>query len=185
MTKQKRVIVGGLLVFALCGLFPPWLYQVTRFSVRDAGVCFILTGPLPRAGDYSNARMDTSRLLVEWLCVLAVAGAGWLLTARPNERKETKSVEDSLSATEKAVRQGDLPKRRTPLFLVWVVIGIGVSLWAVYVWPTPWRYYKTGTTNLRVKRLTGKTQVLHLNGWTDPNTGERPPTWEETTPVNP
>ena len=52
-------------------------------------------------------------------------------------------------------------------YLFWIVIGIALSLWAVYVWPTPWNHYKRGSNNLRVNRFTGKTQVLSDYGWAD------------------
>ena len=50
-------------------------------------------------------------------------------------------------------------------YLLWVVIGSGGLLWAVFVWPTPWNHYKQGSTNLRVNRFTGRTELLERNGW--------------------
>jgi hypothetical protein len=38
-------------------------------------------------------------------------------------------------------------------------------LWLAFVWPTPWREYKSASRNMRVNRLTGKTETLSSYGW--------------------
>lgn len=47
-----------------------------------------------------------------------------------------------------------------------VVILLAV-FWFAFVWPTPWRYFKHGSYNIRVNRFTGKEQTLspHGDGW--------------------
>ena len=81
---QKFTLFCGAVVFVLCGLFPPWLYthdSTGTHSRSNAGCSFILSPPL-KLGMYVTAgiQLDTSRLLIEWACVLAATGAGWLLT---------------------------------------------------------------------------------------------------------
>lgn len=36
------------------------------------------------------------------------------------------------------------------------------------VWPTPYEHYKSGPVNLRVNRITGKTERLTVAGWRVP-----------------
>jgi hypothetical protein len=90
---QKFTLFCGVVVFVLCGLFPPWLYtyDVTATHSRsDAGYSFILSPPLKR-GRITTAdgiQLDTSRLLIEWACILAATGAGWLLTTGKSKGKE-------------------------------------------------------------------------------------------------
>ena len=98
MSTQTNVLLCGLLVFALCGLFPPWLYTLrsTGTGGRDcekaAGHCFLFVPPAPEVDDYAcGIRLDIQTLLVEWLCLGAITGAGWLLAAKADNRKETKA----------------------------------------------------------------------------------------------
>lgn len=46
-------------------------------------------------------------------------------------------------------------------------IGAAVFVfgWLLLVWPTPWKYFKNGSTNLRVNRFSGNTETLGRNGW--------------------
>lgn len=46
-----------------------------------------------------------------------------------------------------------------------ILIGVAVTIFAYFIWPTPWKEYKSGPANLRVNRFTGRTQVLAYNGW--------------------
>jgi hypothetical protein len=89
---QKFTLFFGAVVFVLCGLFPPWLYtyDVTATHSRsNAGCAFILSPPLPRENsDAHGIQIDTSCLLIEWACILAATGAGWLLTNEKRKGKE-------------------------------------------------------------------------------------------------
>lgn len=82
----------GSLAFLLCGLFPPWLQTYDEGNVlahtialaeKSAGFSFIFIAPS------GGNRVDTARLGVEWLCVLAATGAAWVLLANPR-RDETR-----------------------------------------------------------------------------------------------
>jgi CheY-like chemotaxis protein len=92
---QKFIVLCGAVAFIWCGLFPPWLYTFYQTGTRDeagmrsqtdAGYYFILTPPPPldRHPAY-GVKLDTSRLLIEWACILAVSGAAWAIfgTQRP------------------------------------------------------------------------------------------------------
>jgi hypothetical protein len=48
------------------------------------------------------------------------------------------------------------------------VIAAAIALlFAAYVWPTQWQYFKRGSENLRVNRFTGATEHLTRDGWTE------------------
>jgi hypothetical protein len=75
--SSKVVMLCGLLVFLLAGLFPPW-----RLPGADAGYSFILSPPSP------SCHLDAVRLLVEWACILAAGGVAWVVT-NPRGRGNT------------------------------------------------------------------------------------------------
>lgn len=50
--------------------------------------------------------------------------------------------------------------------LLWVAL-LGFAFgWLLFVWPTPWDYFKSGAENLRVNRFDGQTEILTRRGWT-------------------
>ena len=74
MRAQKALIVCGLAVFALSGLFPPWVHTHYRSrSHESAGYSLIFIPP-----DSGGVDLDYNRLLVEWACIGAIMGAAWL-----------------------------------------------------------------------------------------------------------
>lgn len=100
---QKGILICGAVVFVLCGLFPPWLYtyDVTGTHSRsDAGYYFVLTppGPKPSYGNSTGIQLDTSRLLIEWACILAATGAGWVIfIPRKPAKEQRKEANDPLA----------------------------------------------------------------------------------------
>lgn len=100
---QKFTLFCGTVVFVLCGLFPPWLYTYDSTGTHarsNAGCSFILSPPLNLNRGTSTAngiQLDTTRLLIEWACVLAATGAGWLLTTGKSKGQEqlSQTTEDS------------------------------------------------------------------------------------------
>jgi len=50
-----------------------------------------------------------------------------------------------------------------------LLLVLVLAAFAYWVWPTPWKTYKTGRVNLRVNRFTGHTQRLWSSGWSDPD----------------
>ena len=93
MNKTKAVVGCGALAFIICGLFPPWLYTFNQSSASSeisAEFRFISNAPDPSdSRNGCGVRIDTVRLGIEWLCVLAATGAAWALVAKPG-RDETK-----------------------------------------------------------------------------------------------
>ena len=90
---QKFTLFCGAVVFVLCGFFPPWLYTydvTATHSHSDAGYSFILSPPLKygRITTADGIQLDTSRLLIEWVCILVATGAGWLLTTGMSKGKK-------------------------------------------------------------------------------------------------
>ena len=75
---QKAILLCATLAFVLCGIFPPWLSYG-----RAADYSFILLPPV-------SGRLDFSRLVVEWLCVGAIASMAWIFTARASKGKDLK-----------------------------------------------------------------------------------------------
>lgn len=45
-------------------------------------------------------------------------------------------------------------------------IAIGAAFWFVFIWPTPFRYFKEGSRNVRVNRFTGHASYLYGGRWT-------------------
>jgi polyferredoxin len=88
--KQKKVIWIGLIIFILMGLFPPWIDDVecfnpssepshsggTVFVTRSYGFLFI-----PPRG---MAFVDLTRLLVQWLLVIAVTA--WMVYLKGDQK---------------------------------------------------------------------------------------------------
>lgn len=40
-----------------------------------------------------------------------------------------------------------------------------VVLWFLFIWPTPYRYHKLGTSDVRSNRFTGRVEYLTSSGW--------------------
>lgn len=96
LLTRKTIVALGAIAFVLAGLFPPWLRTLDVESVhllRNAGYAFIASPPTPgndgykvlqpelpgRLSPLGGIRLDTSRLLVEWCCILVMAGAAWFV----------------------------------------------------------------------------------------------------------
>jgi hypothetical protein len=76
--NQKIVIIVGLIIIVLMGLFPPWTfhYDGNEYTV---GYKFITqaTGPV---------KIDESRLLIQWFCVCIVVGGLVLILKDKGEK---------------------------------------------------------------------------------------------------
>ena len=92
--KQRFVGVLGAAVFALALFLPPWLFTYDRngadggHATKPAGFSCILSPPAPEGLDeHYGVRIDTPRLLVECLFILAVGGASWFWMGRDTASK--------------------------------------------------------------------------------------------------
>lgn len=52
-----------------------------------------------------------------------------------------------------------------PQYLALALLAALAVLFAVYVWPTPYNYFQSGTHTFRVNRFTGETKMLSYEGW--------------------
>jgi hypothetical protein len=89
--KQKIVCLIGVGVIILMTLIPPWYYHVASRRVGDRQIVFehqgnygfLFSPPDPPDFGYRNyciARIDLSRLLVQWVVVaIATGGIVWFL----------------------------------------------------------------------------------------------------------
>jgi hypothetical protein len=108
---RKAILRWTAFAIVLSGLFPPWLYIFDKGNTSDtagghwevsAGYASLIKPPtldIYTAEDRNpllnyftlykaraGLRLDTARLLVEWVCILAVSGAAWGLVRLDRER---------------------------------------------------------------------------------------------------
>jgi hypothetical protein len=113
---RKTILACTAIAIVATGLFPPWLYTFDKGSTTDtagwhsersAGYApifappendfaangFGVVSPMGVKHDgsyggfaYSGVRLDVVRLLVEWVCILAVSGAAWGLLTITREK---------------------------------------------------------------------------------------------------
>jgi hypothetical protein len=86
-TIQRRIILVGLAVIVLMGLFPPWLlvYDAEAgHSEQSTGYRFIVWPGLRQYRDspFWTVQIDLPKLFVQWAVVVAATGFGVLLTAK-------------------------------------------------------------------------------------------------------
>ena len=83
--KQKKLVIVGVAVIILMGLFPPWTYTfhlATAYSKKPAGYSFILAPPKRKASHLAHGiELDVTRLSVQWIIVLMATGLGVFLTS--------------------------------------------------------------------------------------------------------
>lgn len=84
--KQRIILIIGVLLFALMGLFPPWINTLYGeiHQVLPAGYAFIASPPNPKFLD-GGVSLDISRLVVQWFILIVVTGFGLVVTK--TERK--------------------------------------------------------------------------------------------------
>ncbi|HEY6072398.1 MAG TPA: hypothetical protein VIV15_03165 [Anaerolineales bacterium] len=73
--KQKYILLVGLSIFALMGLFPPWYFgfEGSVVVIRPGPYAFIFSPPTYKPFGVEGApRIDTSRLMVQWAIVVGV-----------------------------------------------------------------------------------------------------------------
>lgn len=74
--KQKTILIIGVIIIILMGLFPPWARILSGEGLRKMtfGYAFIAAPPDHRVA------LDISRLFVQWIMVIFATGLGVLLT---------------------------------------------------------------------------------------------------------
>jgi hypothetical protein len=80
--KQKYILLVGLFIFALMGLFPPWdfIFEVSVVVVNRSGpYAFIFSPPTYNPyGVEATPRIDTFRLIVQWAIVVGVCSGSFI-----------------------------------------------------------------------------------------------------------
>ena len=107
-SKQVKILIGGLIVFVLIGLFPPWIQYVDlggsegsyRKIERPAGYGPIFLPPLPEQSKkilfpflhedllgLIGVRLDIHRLFIQWLILIALTSCILLLFHKNHGRE--------------------------------------------------------------------------------------------------
>jgi hypothetical protein len=134
--KQKAVTYIGLMVFVLAGLFPPWT-KVTKILANTGmrilqedpvGLAFILSPPIwdisgqPAPHYFTNAKLDVSRLAIEWTIILALTvGISWILHS-------------NIATTPRSSILGRSFAKKNPAGLIqrkWILLGVTVLLFGL------------------------------------------------------
>lgn len=79
--KQRGILIAGVILVLLIGLFPPWTYVLGM----PLGVHFIFAPPQTEG----IIQIDAYRLKIEYITLALVIG-GLFFIARPLKREETK-----------------------------------------------------------------------------------------------
>jgi hypothetical protein len=92
-TTQRVIILAGIAIIALMGLFPPWTYTLKAtmtYSEEPAGYGFIASPPR-RKGDslMHGVKIDSSRLLIQWTVTIAASCFGVLVTAKRKDKQNS------------------------------------------------------------------------------------------------
>lgn len=81
--QQRILVVVGVSVMILMGLFPPWTHTFKYKSVdsrEPAGYSFILTPPEKKQQSIPfGIELDVTRLSVQWIIVILATGLGVML----------------------------------------------------------------------------------------------------------
>ena len=86
--KQRTVLIAGIAVFILMGLFPPWTLTVENdmFKAERPGhYGFIAVPPAP-PNDRLGLKLNFSRLAVQWIMVVMATGVGVFLTSNRSKQ---------------------------------------------------------------------------------------------------
>lgn len=91
---QRSILLCGALAFLLCGLFPPWrtAFKDSNGHTRTTRVEFssLVNAPAYPTYPYSESRIASDVLCIEWLCIAVAAGTVWLFVSKPEREKDAK-----------------------------------------------------------------------------------------------
>lgn len=88
---QRTVILGGLILFLLMGLYPPWRevlnYGQGQIISQSVSYASIFNPPeLKKTYKPYSIEIDWSRLVIEWICVVVFTiGIVFLVGSRPKK----------------------------------------------------------------------------------------------------
>lgn len=79
--RQRKIIVVGVVVIMMMGIFPPWKLTLNSHKFRDqepAGYRLLINPP--ESEGWYSAEIDLTRLLVQWILVVIGTGLAVFLT---------------------------------------------------------------------------------------------------------
>ena len=82
-SKQKTILIIGIVIILLMGAILPWNYTYKSSSTYreiPAGYYFIFISPPTRRAH--GIKIDISRLAIQWIITIAATTAGVMLTAK-------------------------------------------------------------------------------------------------------
>ena len=82
-SKQKKILIVGIVIVLLIGILPPWNYTYkysSTYRETDAGYSFIMSPPT--AQGRQGIKIDISRLVIQWIVTIVATTAGVMLTAK-------------------------------------------------------------------------------------------------------
>jgi hypothetical protein len=112
--RKRNIIRITAMLFILAGLLPPWVRtldvtgETGTHSTHDAGYGFILTPPpLELNWDeqglkrFYSVKLDVTRVLIEWTCILAGGVVAWvsLVSFVPRDGAKVHQKDTDLSAS--------------------------------------------------------------------------------------
>lgn len=85
-SKQRKILIIGVVVILLMGAVPPWTYtfkHTSTYSERPAGYYFIVSPPSPIAASRAHGiKIDASRLFIQWITTIVAVSIGLMLAAK-------------------------------------------------------------------------------------------------------
>lgn len=93
--KQRKVVIVGIVLFILMGLFPPWTYTLSAHSIKrekPAGYALIISSPEPEKNSMVfGVKIDVPRLIIQWIVLVATTSFGVLIANQRNQFKDSKT----------------------------------------------------------------------------------------------
>lgn len=105
-SKQRNILIAGLVIVFLTGAFPPWTYTFKSsitYSEKPAGHYFILDQPSPEVNrGLCGIKIDISTLFIQWIITIVAISIGLLLAA-----KKVGGVSDEQLKSQEKLREQD------------------------------------------------------------------------------
>jgi len=95
---QRWILIVGLVIFVLMGLYPPWKAMTSANTANRQETPYrygLITKPPIRmtGGEFAGqiaTRLDTTRLTVQWLILAVATGGAIFLTKDPPKKEDPK-----------------------------------------------------------------------------------------------
>lgn len=92
LDKRQKILICAAVAIVISGLCPPW---ITTWHMAGEGnsqwsAGYGLIFFPPEGNRFEGIKLDTARLFVEWVCILAASGAAWEVV-RLNRKRDTET----------------------------------------------------------------------------------------------